>query len=188
MVRFFPCRPLQIGGLSNRAGCLQCLALAEVRPPACRTALSSLPRLEFSLSPFSQDTHCQNNPRPLLAGQLTALSLLLKPLKASIATQPQEVSSSAGETSKIIHTTATDEDKIPGETLDPKQSPVEAHQASPPASRAEAQPDLLSVNEEESETISSVAQAEIPTPQRPGSAMSGPMRKRTQRHQSRSAL
>lgn len=31
-------RPLEIGGLSDRAGCLQRLALAEVCPPACRTA------------------------------------------------------------------------------------------------------------------------------------------------------
>ena len=41
---------------------------------------------------------------------------------------------------------------------------MEAHQASPAASRAEVQPDLLSVSEEEVETISSVTKADIPTP------------------------
>lgn len=95
----------------------------------------------------------------------SALSLLLKgPLKASGAAQPQEASPGAGETSKVINTTATDGHKILGETPDQKCSPVEAHQAPLAASRTEAQPDPLPIDYEETETISSIVQAEIPTP------------------------
>jgi hypothetical protein len=50
-------RSLQIGGLSNRAGCVQCLALAEARPPACRTAtLQSSPTRNSALAFCSRHT------------------------------------------------------------------------------------------------------------------------------------
>lgn len=46
-------RPLQTGGLLNRAGCLQRLALAEVCPPACRTAPLQSFSTRISALPFS---------------------------------------------------------------------------------------------------------------------------------------
>lgn len=273
-------RPLEIGRLSDRAGCLQRLALVEVCPPACRTAplqsfSTRISAVAFSLrhtlpkrvpvrsnsQPTSSellllsletvDWHGQFRPRSgrprtfpdihpstqkyfdrlanrkksyslrcsvegdqtSIAGpddglvsdfdpidilrleslaledrnspielprksqtsttcrqcdsanivRYLALSLLLKgPLKASGAAQPQEASPGASETSKVIHTTSTDEGKILGETSDPKRSPVEAHQTSPAASRTETQPDPLPADDEDIETISSAAQAEIP--------------------------
>lgn len=95
----------------------------------------------------------------------SALSLLINgPLKASGAALPPETSPSAGKTSKVIHPTETDGHKILAETPDQKCSPVEAHRASLAAFGTEAQPDPLPVNDEEIETISSVAQTETPKP------------------------
>lgn len=90
-----------------------------------------------------------------------ALPLLRKP-KASTLPQPAGASSSAGETSKIIHAAASDEGKALGETSDPKRSPVKEHQASSATSRTETPPDPLPADDEEIATISSAAQAEIP--------------------------
>lgn len=93
----------------------------------------------------------------------SALSLLVNgPLKDSGAAQPQEASPSAGDSSKVIHTTETNGHRILGETPDQQYSPVEAHRASLAASRTEAQPDPLPVDDKETETISSVAQTETP--------------------------
>lgn len=276
-------RPLQTGGLLNRAGCLQRLALAEVCPPACRTAplqsfstrISALPfsprhtlpkespsarttnlrHLNCSSSRWKQLTGMDNSapgggrPRtspdvhpstqkyfdrlanrkkaaacgarwretksrslvltmawcpisiPLISfawnhwhsrtgilrsnfhvshkllppadntcdganiNRYSALSLLVnRPLKGSGAAQPQEASPSAGNTSKVIHTTETDGHRILGETPDQQCSPVEAHRASLAASKTEAQPNPLPVDDKETETISSVAQTKTPKP------------------------
>lgn len=119
----------------------------------------------------------------------SALSLLLKgPLKASGAAQPQEASPGAGETSKVIHTTSTDEGKILGETADPKRSPVEAHQTSPAASRTETQPDPLPADDEgHRDHLIGCTSRNTKTPRRTGSAPSRTIRNRIQPHQYRSA-